>query len=48
LSSIRPVEPEQRQIVLTPPQARAVIFSNILFVPLAVLIVGGIVWWRRR
>jgi len=48
LISIRPVEPEQRQIVLTPPQARAVIFSNILFVPLAVLIVGGIVWWRRR
>ncbi|MCD6519397.1 MAG: GldG family protein [Anaerolineae bacterium] len=48
LISIRPKPPEQRQIILTPPQARAVIYSNILFVPLAVLIIGGIVWWKRR
>jgi len=48
LISIRPKEPEQRQVILTAPQARAIIYSSILFVPLLVLVAGGIVWWRRR
>ena len=48
LISIRPKEPEQREVILTAPQARAIIYSNILFVPLLVLAAGGIVWWRRR
>lgn len=48
LISIRPKMPEQRQVVLTPPQARAIIYSNILFVPILVLAVGAVVWWRRR
>lgn len=48
LISIRPKPPEQRQVVLTEPQARAVIYSNILFVPLLVLVAGAVVWWRKR
>ncbi len=48
LISIRPKETEQRTVVLTAPQARGVIYSSILFVPLAVLAAGVFVWWRRR
>jgi len=48
LISIRPKTPEQRQVMLTSPQARAIIYTNILFVPLIVLAVGAVVWWRRR
>lgn len=48
LISIRPKQPEARQVVLTPPQARAIIYSSMLFVPLIVLAAGGVVWWRRR
>ena len=48
LISIRPKMPEQRQVFLTLPQARAVIYSNILFMPLIVLAAGAVVWWKRR
>jgi len=48
LISIRPKEPEFREVILTPPQARAIIYSSVLFVPLIVLAAGGVVWWRRR
>ena len=48
LISIRPKETDQRTVVLSAPQARAVIYSSILFVPLAVLAAGAWVWWRRR
>jgi len=48
LISIRPKPPEQRQVVLTPPQARGIIYSSIIFVPALVLIAGVVVWWRRR
>jgi ABC-type uncharacterized transport system involved in gliding motility auxiliary subunit len=48
LITIRPKAPEQREVILTPPQARAIIYSNILFVPLLVLAAGALVWWRRR
>ncbi len=48
LISIRPTTPLPRQVILTPPQARAIIYTNILFVPLLVLLAGGVVWWRRR
>jgi ABC-type uncharacterized transport system involved in gliding motility auxiliary subunit len=48
LISIRPKEVEERSVVLTAPQARGVIYSSILFVPLVVLAAGILVWWRRR
>ena len=48
LISIRPKPPEQHQVVLTPPQARAIIYSNILFLPLVILALGAVVWWNRR
>ena len=46
--SIRPVQYKTREVVLSSAEARAIIYGNILFVPLAVLALGGIVWWRRR
>jgi ABC-type uncharacterized transport system involved in gliding motility auxiliary subunit len=48
LISIRPKWPLPRHVILTPPQARAIIYTNILFVPFLVLLAGGVVWWRRR
>lgn len=48
LISIRPKQTELRQVILTPPQARTIIYSNILFLPLLVLLAGFVVWWRRR
>ncbi len=48
LISIRPKELETREVTLTSPQSRAVVYGNILFVPLAVLLAGVLVWWRRR
>lgn len=48
LISIRPKQQDPRQVFLTPAQARAIIYGNILFVPLGVLVAGGVVWWRRR
>jgi hypothetical protein len=48
LISIRPRQFEERVVLLTAPQARAIIYSNIIFLPLGVLLAGGIVWWRRR
>jgi ABC-type uncharacterized transport system involved in gliding motility auxiliary subunit len=48
LISIRPKEMTTRQVTLTAAQARTIIYTNILFVPLVVLAVGVWVWWRRR
>jgi len=48
LISIRPVKYKTREVFLSSAEARGIIYGNILFVPLAVLIAGGIAWWRRR
>jgi len=48
LISIRPKEIASREVYLTPGQARGIIYGNILFVPVAVLLAGVVVWWRRR
>jgi ABC-type uncharacterized transport system involved in gliding motility auxiliary subunit len=48
LISIRPKQPEQRQVILTAPQSRAIIYGSIILMPLLVLAVGVLVWWRRR
>jgi len=48
LISIRPKNLEQRTVMLTAPQSRAIIYSSIIFVPLMVLAAGALVWWRRR
>ena len=48
LISIRPKEYQARTVALTSPQSRAVVYGSIIFLPLGVLLAGGIVWWRRR
>jgi ABC-type uncharacterized transport system involved in gliding motility auxiliary subunit len=48
LISIRPKMPEQRQVVLSAAQGRAILYGSILFVPLVVLAAGAVVWWKRR
>ncbi len=48
LISIRPQEPENRTIVLTGPQANAIIYTGLLFAPLVLLAIGAYVWWKHR
>lgn len=48
LISIRPKPPEQRTLYLTASQARWILYSSTIFLPLAVLAVGVVVWWKRR
>lgn len=46
--TIRPKAPEQRKVQLTGGSVAAVFYGTVGFVPLAVLLAGGAVWWRRR
>ena len=48
LISIRPKDPEDRPVHLTPSQMRLIFFLSLLVVPLAVLASGLGVWWKRR
>ncbi|MBI4443659.1 MAG: GldG family protein [Acidobacteria bacterium] len=47
LISIRPKDPEDRPVNLTPSQMRLIFFLSLL-VPLAVILSGLGVWWKRR
>ena len=46
--SIRAKEPQVRTVFLSNEQANFVFFTSVIFLPLAVLAVGGVVWWNRR
>lgn len=48
LISIPPKTATQPQIFLTAEQNNFVFFSSVILLPLAILIVGALVWWRRR
>ncbi|MGB2620986.1 MAG: GldG family protein [Candidatus Acidiferrum sp.] len=48
LISIRPKEPEDRRITMTKAQMNWVRITSQFLFPLAVVIVGFSVWWRRR
>jgi len=48
LISIRPKPPVSRMLILSPGEARFVQYSSVVLLPLAVLAVGTVVWWRRR
>jgi ABC-type uncharacterized transport system involved in gliding motility auxiliary subunit len=48
LISIRPKEPEDRRIIMTEAQKRWMIITSQFLFPLAVVIAGFSVWWRRR
>ncbi|UCH32940.1 MAG: GldG family protein [Armatimonadota bacterium] len=48
LVSIQPKEPEQKPVLLTQTQQRLVLFIALIAMPLAPVVVGAVVWWRRR
>ncbi len=48
LLSISPTVAEDRTVTLSSSQSRMIMYSNIIFVPLIVLLAGVYVWWRRR
>lgn len=48
LISVRSKPPTNRQIFLTGPQLRLIFLTTILVLPLAVVVAGVAVWWRRR
>ncbi len=48
LISIRARAPERRTLFIPPAQARLIAFGSALGLPLLVLAIGGLVWWRRR
>lgn len=48
LIAIPPKSPDQHPIFLTGEQTSFVFWSTFLMIPGALLVVGGLVWWRRR
>lgn len=48
LLSIRPKDTPPDQLTITGLQANFVLASSIIFLPLLILIAGGVVWWNRR
>lgn len=48
LISIRPKPPVSRAMILSPVEIRFIQYSSVIFLPAAVLVVGAVIWWRRR
>lgn len=48
LISIRPKDPEDRRLNMNPRQATMVFYGSVVVIPLAIIIAGVGVWWRRR
>jgi ABC-type uncharacterized transport system involved in gliding motility auxiliary subunit len=48
LISIRPKDMQDRRVTLTPRQSRTIFAISVIFMPLAALILGTVVWIRRR
>jgi ABC-type uncharacterized transport system involved in gliding motility auxiliary subunit len=48
LLSIRPKDPENRTITLTTAESRLIFWATVIFFPLATIIFGIAVWYRRR
>ncbi|MBI1898695.1 MAG: GldG family protein [Acidobacteria bacterium] len=48
LISIRPKDPEDRRLSLTQRQMRLLMYTSLIALPLAAIITGIGVWWRRR
>ncbi|MGB9592966.1 MAG: Gldg family protein, partial [Anaerolineae bacterium] len=48
LIAISPKTSDVRTVFLTPAQMRVILYSSALVLPVAVLIIGLVVWWRRR
>ncbi len=48
LISIRPKDPEDQSFVMTTAQRNLVFYWSILVLPMAVVLSGFMVWWKRR
>jgi hypothetical protein len=48
LITIRPKQPAQATVLMTPEQGRAVQLFTVVLMPLSVALAGAAVWWRRR
>ncbi|HET8547203.1 MAG TPA: GldG family protein [Bryobacteraceae bacterium] len=48
LISIRPKEPEDRRLNLSRRQMQLLQYTSLLLLPLAAVVVGVAVWWKRR
>ena len=48
LISIRPKDPEDRRLNMNPRQANLLFYESVVLIPLAIIIAGVGVWWKRR
>ncbi len=48
LISIRPKDPEDRRLNMNPIQATMLFYGSVVVIPLAIIIAGVGVWWKRR
>lgn len=48
LISIRPKDPQDRRLSLSTAQASRILYSSVIGLPLAIILGGFGVWWRRR
>jgi ABC-type uncharacterized transport system involved in gliding motility auxiliary subunit len=48
LISIRPKDPEDRRINMNARQATMLFYGSVVLLPLAIIIAGVGVWWKRR
>ena len=48
LISIRPKDPEDRRVNLSPSQMTMIFYGSLIVVPLAIVLSGLGVWWKRR
>jgi ABC-type uncharacterized transport system involved in gliding motility auxiliary subunit len=48
LIAVRPRDPEERPVDLSPTQLRMVFYLTFVVIPLAVVVSGFGVWWKRR
>ncbi len=48
LISIRAKPPTERMLSMTSSEQILALVSSLVFLPLAVLLVGAVIWWRRR
>jgi ABC-type uncharacterized transport system involved in gliding motility auxiliary subunit len=48
LISIRPKDPEDRRLNMNPRQASMLFYGSVVVIPLAIILAGVGVWWKRR
>jgi gliding motility-associatede transport system auxiliary component len=48
LISIRPKSPEEQHLDLSSEQMGRILYLGVFGLPLLIIVLGGVVWWRRR